>query len=426
MSRAKSAIREPTREQLLERVRLGKLAAGAAEDEAARLGFPAFIVSPDPRKFDPSKEAHWSLLMALAWIMWRDFADVRNAWNEARSEGTMWSAVDEQHGNKRTSGFELRSLAPATELTIESAFGARETPILSLGEARGALLFALQSGDLIASGVVDDVRRPIEASEWIGMQIEYDRALGTVLSAPGRTVRFTHVAIASRDVQKLWVPKEYTGVSPYDEPENSRMLLGDLVIWIVSRGQDRTSEVLAARIEDAERDLVARLHRDELRASSDQGEIPPSAWAPLALGTNDPRPFLAWLPADAGGKESYYRTADMIWERPTFRKADIRALWPSLSATDNAPLRKSNSGRARGAPPKYLWPRLEEVALEILEEEGAPEENGPIGWQKLSHFCKEIRDRITRKGWTPPTNTVLREHAAKWLDDYRNRHLIGK
>jgi hypothetical protein len=78
------------RDTLLTRVNYGELTPQQAELEASRLGIEPFELHPDPTDFDPIKEATWSLVMALAWIMWRTPAAVREMWNVYREGFRFW------------------------------------------------------------------------------------------------------------------------------------------------------------------------------------------------------------------------------------------------------------------------------------------------------------------------------------------------
>jgi hypothetical protein len=58
----------PTRDELIHRVSYGKMTPGEAKAEAKRLGYEPFARVPDPNDFDPSREAQWTLPMAVSWI----------------------------------------------------------------------------------------------------------------------------------------------------------------------------------------------------------------------------------------------------------------------------------------------------------------------------------------------------------------------
>src|SRR5262249_24020634 len=66
---------------LIDLVRAGKIHPSEAEQEFSRLN-KVLNPEPDPAKFDPLRELHWTLVMALAWIMWRCVGDVQRHWDQ--------------------------------------------------------------------------------------------------------------------------------------------------------------------------------------------------------------------------------------------------------------------------------------------------------------------------------------------------------
>ena len=74
------------RDLLIEKLKYGKLTPEEAELEASRLGLEPFKFSPNPADFDPMQEPTWSLMMALAWIMYRTPDAVREMWDRYRKE----------------------------------------------------------------------------------------------------------------------------------------------------------------------------------------------------------------------------------------------------------------------------------------------------------------------------------------------------
>jgi hypothetical protein len=86
------------RDELIRLVNQGRLKPQDAEFEARQRGLEPFTVIPDPSAFDPMKEVTWSLLMALAWIMWRSAGAVREMWDLYRNEFRFWEPRDWQEG----------------------------------------------------------------------------------------------------------------------------------------------------------------------------------------------------------------------------------------------------------------------------------------------------------------------------------------
>lgn len=68
------------RDELIDRVRYGRLTPAEAEAEAAHLGLERLASRPDPSQFDPMRETWWTLPMAIAWIARRSPDEVRESW----------------------------------------------------------------------------------------------------------------------------------------------------------------------------------------------------------------------------------------------------------------------------------------------------------------------------------------------------------
>ena len=78
------------RDELLERARNGEITPKEAEAEAYRMGMAPLAGRPADNQFDPRGKPRWSLSMALAWIVWRDFDQVRQRDIEYRTECWNW------------------------------------------------------------------------------------------------------------------------------------------------------------------------------------------------------------------------------------------------------------------------------------------------------------------------------------------------
>ena len=61
------------RERLLMLAGHGEITGKQAEATAAAHGLEPFERKPELPRFDPTLKAHWSIVMAVAWIAWRDF-----------------------------------------------------------------------------------------------------------------------------------------------------------------------------------------------------------------------------------------------------------------------------------------------------------------------------------------------------------------
>jgi hypothetical protein len=78
------------RDVLISKVQHGELTPEQAETEAAAQGLPPFETTPDPARYDPMTESRWTLVMAIAWIAWRDIKYVQECGSEFSSKCTIW------------------------------------------------------------------------------------------------------------------------------------------------------------------------------------------------------------------------------------------------------------------------------------------------------------------------------------------------
>ena len=65
------------RERLLMQAERGEITGKQAEAAAATHGLEPFERKPELPRFDPKLKSHWSIMMVVAWIAWRDFELVR-------------------------------------------------------------------------------------------------------------------------------------------------------------------------------------------------------------------------------------------------------------------------------------------------------------------------------------------------------------
>src|SRR5215211_5848840 len=82
---------EPSRsDEILYLARQEEITPQEAEAMAAAEGLPPFEQQPELPAFDPMEESRWSIVMAVAWIAWRDIDLVRENCPGFRSKSTHW------------------------------------------------------------------------------------------------------------------------------------------------------------------------------------------------------------------------------------------------------------------------------------------------------------------------------------------------
>ncbi|CAN7310586.1 hypothetical protein LJR090_002297 [Bosea sp. LjRoot90] len=165
---------------LLHAASLGLLDAETAEGLAADLNCKPLANRPDISKFDPRDDAFWSLPMAVAWIMsrdWKKVAQQKSDYRAAREDWYCESNVGLPKGGRLNgyiiaASWQIRNLRPAAidRLLLGDSFDTAQSDhrasAMTAIEAKRALWGALQEQRLIASGRQDDARKPIPAFLW--------------------------------------------------------------------------------------------------------------------------------------------------------------------------------------------------------------------------------------------------------------------
>jgi hypothetical protein len=151
-----------------EAVVVGRLTPEQADAELVRSGWPPLTYRPDPTYFNAMDKPRWSLVMALAWIMWRTPEAVRDFWFNYNLGFLEWRLVRGRPPR----------LGPREELGIQALRVATEAgrpePLLEeLVSAKAKLLSKLLTGDIVAEGRPVGSNRPmiIPSYEWGGLNI---------------------------------------------------------------------------------------------------------------------------------------------------------------------------------------------------------------------------------------------------------------
>jgi hypothetical protein len=186
------------RDEIIGRAMRGELTPAEADDEALRRIGEPIETRPDPSHFRPDCEPWWTLTMALAWIVRRDFDVVCCYWNEYRQVWWIWrrSAVgigtpSEQKGYVAEPQGHLHIPESLVDLYVETTDRESGQPAVGLGEAEKELTaYAVSIAD----------RTPIPDYEWI------DVGLGDAFQ------RFSGEPwVRSEDVMALWKAPGHDG-----------------------------------------------------------------------------------------------------------------------------------------------------------------------------------------------------------------------
>jgi hypothetical protein len=192
------------RDELLERARNGEITPKEAEAEAYRMGMAPLAGRPADNQFDPRGKPRWSLSMALAWIVWRDFDQVRQRDIEYRTHCWNWQPsnvslpVDGSAATKVVRGFTVVRLRPTSPVPFELYDAIAITPRRQLSpdwspnrspfEAKADLWAALLDARLVAEAIpaLGGPRIEVPAREWTDLENVTDGKLN------GEYFRYRH------------------------------------------------------------------------------------------------------------------------------------------------------------------------------------------------------------------------------------------
>ena len=182
----------------------GKITLEQAEARARSHGF-ALYCPPDPKGYDPLTLDAWPLPMALAWIMWRNFEDVRRHWIEYRAVCHEWK------GSQR--GIQLEPLTPRmssffflqNDELIQRDEG--HAPQVSAGGARHQLWRALRAGKIEMIAIDVSSRSPVivPKEQFVHLAIpEYADGKAADALLLGDSEAFTQPLLQVEQVMELW------------------------------------------------------------------------------------------------------------------------------------------------------------------------------------------------------------------------------
>lgn len=175
------ADKRKAREALFDDLSNDKTTPEEAEARARELGLEPITPTLDPALFDPMRETHWTLAMAVSWIAWADLDRVRECLPRWRAQDQDWSwrefiVGDGAGGSTVRAGYLLerthKGESPLLFLSVCEAVEASEgAPLNSaqrhtINEAQRLLWEKLGSGELTASTVFNGAPHVIPAHEW--------------------------------------------------------------------------------------------------------------------------------------------------------------------------------------------------------------------------------------------------------------------
>jgi hypothetical protein len=215
------------RDRLLVQAERGEITGEQAEEAAAAHGLEPFERKPELPRFDPKLKSHWSIVMAVAWIAWRDFELVREQDPEFCSACFHWiyrewkDSPDKTAEPVKRGGYFLETrLAPTVgrlallDELLRGRGNVPSTAVTTIRKAVAALWQALSEDYLVALGVdAHGAVVEIPSREWAYLRLREERERDVLrYDAVSRPEPFTEVTLRQSDALRLW---PVTGKFPF-------------------------------------------------------------------------------------------------------------------------------------------------------------------------------------------------------------------
>jgi hypothetical protein len=209
------------RERLLMLAEHGEITGKQAEATAAAHGLEPFERKPELPRFDPKLKSHWSIMMVVAWIAWRDYELVRKQDPEFCSACFHWVGRkrkvrlqnDGEPVKRMVYSLEPRRAPTVGRLTLldellRGRANVSSRAVMTIREAVAALWHALTENHLIALGFdAHGALVEIPSREWVYLRLREERGREVLrYDAVSRPEPFNEVTLPQSDVLRQWPP----------------------------------------------------------------------------------------------------------------------------------------------------------------------------------------------------------------------------
>ncbi|ANP44462.1 hypothetical protein [Candidatus Viadribacter manganicus] len=232
------------RDRLFAELSDGRLDPGDAEAQAAALGLGRLTPALEPARFDPMRDTHWTLAMAVAWIAWADLGRVRDCLPRWRDQHQDWfwreyTVGDGTGGILVRAGWLLertfKGEAPLFMLSLCEAIEASEgvppdvAQRATIHDAKADLWAKLGAGQLKAITIVDGSPRQIPEHEWPFLEPIEHRGTdvlraGRDMFAMATTYNANDILLWREDVLRLWSERAPTAAGEVRAEKSLRAL----------------------------------------------------------------------------------------------------------------------------------------------------------------------------------------------------------
>lgn len=225
--------------------------------------------------------------MAIAWISFRSYDEVRHWWDPYRADCRIWGATKSRNPTtgEIESGFDLRELAPANVTLLEMQdLYPREGVIqlMRVKAAKAALWSALAEGSVLASaldpatGVAEDIRPAL----WLDLEV-YNDGGGEEWFGLRRTLkqrgefRLKHVTVPSKSIVERWTGFLLAKDLPIEiiDPEGpGYMPVSSAALWLLRQRSAAIASLSASEVwRPIYQEILDRITDGELEVNGVRG-----------------------------------------------------------------------------------------------------------------------------------------------------------
>jgi hypothetical protein len=277
--------RGDARDRIITLAQCGKLTPEQAEAAAKARGLPPLAHDPEWPAFDPMRDSRWPIVVAIAWIAWRDVELTRQQSPSFRRKRANWFFREWNAPTKRGTAFRrragwfLETLPEQTaarlgmfETFLQSSRELPNTTQMTVEAAEQQLWQALADGHLTAEAL-DETGKPVDvpAREWAYLKLFEEGNQDVLKYDPlERRQPFTRVHLKRRDLMRLWPrlapyatadeystwPVEDSMLKPVSDPGTSGYVpLCAAIQWIMTDGGAHSAMMTPTAWEESVRKL---------------------------------------------------------------------------------------------------------------------------------------------------------------------------
>lgn len=229
------------RDEIIEMVEEGSLEPSKADKLAADEGLRPLSFIPDANDFDVMNIASWTLEMTVAWIIWRDGAEIAPYYERFVEKCVDWKRLPVRFvakapgqrpqpvsryelGQREKPGLQAVKEGSGWRYQVKVDKGSAVPRYVEYNDAIRVLRARLEEGSLVAHGVKIENLRPseIEPFEWRYLRLsEVNIGPSPAVSTVTNEAIYRNITFLRSAVMKWWEVPNQSVVVPSVEPEQN-------------------------------------------------------------------------------------------------------------------------------------------------------------------------------------------------------------